>query len=129
MPNLKLAIQLCQNMGARYVVYRVRHEIERRLGWLKKNHPTSLQFRQPINKERWKISKNNFVIGSREELTIPRNQNPLLKEKAQRILHGQIPFFNAEWKDLGKNYDWVTNPSNGYRYDITKHWSEIPDLS
>lgn len=129
MPNLKLAIQLCQNMGARYVVYRVRHEIERRLGWLKKNHPTSLQFRQPINKEQWKISKNNFVIGSREELTIPRNQNPLLKEKAQRILHGQIPFFNAEWKDLGKNYDWVTNPSNGYRYDITKHWSEIPDLS
>ncbi|WP_243456763.1 heparinase II/III domain-containing protein [Polaribacter batillariae] len=38
-------------------------------------------------------------------------------------------FFSSEWKNLKKDYDWVTNPSTDFRYDIFKHWSEIPDLA
>ncbi|MBX9853871.1 MAG: heparinase II/III family protein, partial [Cytophagaceae bacterium] len=28
----------------------------------------------------------------------------------------------------GINYDWVTNPQTGYRYDINKHWTEIETI-
>ena len=46
-----------------------------------------------------------------------------------RILEGDCLFFNKEWKSLGLDYDWVTNPDSGYRYDVSTHWSKIPTLS
>lgn len=127
--NLKLGIQLYQNMGTRYVVYRVCHELKKRLGLLKKKHPTGLVFQQAISLLDWRKSKNPFVIPAREHLTFAKTPSDILQQKAERILDGALPYFNAEWLTIGKDYDWLTNPSNGYRYDITKHWSEIPDLS
>ncbi len=127
--NPKLAIQLYQNMGTRYVVYRVCHELKKRLGLLKKKHPTGLVFQQAITLLDWRKSKNPFVIPAREHLTFAKTPSDILQQKAERILNGELQYFNAQWLNIGKNYDWVTNPSNGYRYDITKHWSEIPDLS
>src|SRR5690606_9037956 len=127
--NPKLAIQLYQNMGTRYVVYRVCHELKKRLGLLKKKHPTGLVFQQAISLLDWRKSKNPFVIPAREHLTFAKTPSEILQHKAERILNGELQYFNAQWLNIGKNYDWLTNPSNGYRYDITKHWSEIPDLS
>ncbi len=46
-----------------------------------------------------------------------------------RILEGDCLFFNKEWKSLGLDYDWVTNPDSGYRYDVSTHWSKISTLS
>src|SRR5690606_17983117 len=47
----------------------------------------------------------------------------------ERILNGNFPFFSSSWIHLGLDYDWITNPTNGFKYDINKHWSKIPDLS
>lgn len=127
--NIKLAFQLYQNMGTRYVMYRVRHEIEKRLGILKNTHPNNLVFKQGITLDEWKKSKTPFVVNAKEELKIVKNPTAILKDKVERILQGELQFFNAEWLKIGKNYDWITNPSNGYRYDVNKHWSEISDLS
>lgn len=127
--NPKLAIQLYQNMGPRYMIYRVFHEIDKNLGRLKKKHPVDLRFQHPLSLSAWKNSKNPFLIESKEQLVIPKNPTEALREKAERILKGELQYFNAEWLKIGKDYDWLTNPSNGYQYDITKHWSEIPDLS
>ena len=30
---------------------------------------------------------------------------------------------------IGKNYNWITNPDTGFKYDINKHWTEIADYS
>lgn len=127
--KLKFALQLYQNMGSRYVMYRVRHEIEKKTGVLKKKHSSSLKFVNPISIDNWRNSKKEFLIGAKESLLIPKNPSVVLKNNAENILGGKIKYFNAEWLEIGKNYDWITNPSNGYKYDITKHWSEIPDLS
>lgn len=127
--NLKLAIQLYKNMGTRYVTYRVRHEIEKKLGILKKTHPNNLVFTHAITLAEWKQSKAPFVINAKEELQITKNPTAVLKDKTERILHGELQFFNAEWLNVGKDFDWLTNPSNNYKYDAGKHWSEIPDLS
>lgn len=127
--NLKLAFQLYQNMGTRYVMYRVRHEIEKKTGVLKKKHPKVLNFKDSINVLQWRNTKKEFLIDAKEDLFFTKNPTAKLKQDAESILSGKLKYFNAEWFDIGKDYDWITNPSNGYKYDITKHWSEIPDLS
>jgi len=116
-------------MGTRYMLYRIRHEVEKRMGVLKSKHPKTLFLEMPITVREWKNLSNVFVINPKESLSIPKNQYRQLEKKAEKILSGEQQFFNAEWKMLGKDYDWITNPSTGYKYDVNKHWSEIVDFS
>lgn len=127
--NLKLAIQLLRNMGTRYVMYRIFHELEKKLGRLKKKNPANLVLQKPISLKDWRQTKNSFVIKAKEDLSFGKRPTEILEQKAQKILQGELPYFNAQWISVGKDYDWLTNPTNGYRYDVKKHWSEIADLS
>lgn len=126
---IKNAIQLVRNMGARYTIYRVRHELEKRTGVLKRRHPVNPPLKNFISLSEWRASTPAFLIPEREQLTIPKIESDLLKEQTDRILKGDVLFFSHEWKELGRDYDWITNPDSGYKYDITKHWSEISDLN
>jgi hypothetical protein len=65
---------------------------------------------------------------SKEQLTVPVLKDPDLKKAGERILNGEIYFFNNQWIWLGQNYNWVTNPKTGHNYEITRHWSEINDM-
>jgi len=119
--DLKLGFQLVRNMGKRYILYRLRHEVEKKLGVLKRIHPTNLQFKHTISLAEWKATKGDFLVRSRDKLSIQKNRPVKLKSKANRILDGELPFFNADWIKIGKDYDWLTNPSNNYRYNKDKH--------
>lgn len=116
-------------MGMRYTLYRIRHELERRFRVLEKRHPKNPAFRYFISLDEWRNSGDVFVIGSREALKIEKNPSFELQQKAEKYLQGEFLFFSSEWRHLGIDYDWVTNPDSGYKYDISKHWSQIPDLS
>uniref|UniRef100_UPI00404A9536 alginate lyase family protein n=1 Tax=Flavobacterium sp. TaxID=239 RepID=UPI00404A9536 len=116
-------------MGFRYICYRVTHVIESKFGLLKKRHPIKQAVKKFIALEDWKNSTTTFVIDTRENTQLVKNPNPELKEKATKILNGEIFFFSSEWKNLGKDYDWVTNPETNFQYDISKHWSEINDFN
>jgi hypothetical protein len=127
--KITLALQLLQNMGSRYVLYRVRHELEKRFGILKKKHPINPSLKSFITLDAWRENTPSFVITERESLTFPKEKITSLKDKFEKISNGEICFFSYDWKNLGLDYDWVTNPDSGYRYDISKHWSEISDLN
>jgi hypothetical protein len=116
-------------MGFRYTCYRVTHVIESKFGLLKKRHPIKPAVKKFIVLEDWKNSTTTFVIDTRENTQLVKNPNPELKEKATKILNGEIFFFSSEWKNLGKDYDWVTNLETNFQYDISKHWSEINDFN
>jgi len=126
---LKQAIHIFKNMGMRYTLYRVRHELEKKTGVLKRRHPTDVPVKRFITLEQFRANSPLFVIPEREKIVFEKHPNTELKNKAARIIQGEIPFFSSEWKNLGRDYDWLTNPDNGYRYDINKHCSEIPDFS
>ncbi|WP_234736344.1 heparinase II/III family protein [Tellurirhabdus bombi] len=126
--KVKLLRQLWQNMGWRYVRYRLGHEVKRRTGLLKKNFPTTFTPKTFITQANWKQSAKPFFFVSREKVAFPKQKTPSLQRAAQEILAGNILFFNADYKPLGLNYDWVTNPDNSYTYPL-KHWTEIPDFS
>ena len=127
--NIKLGFQLFQNMGLRYTSYRVAHELDKRLGLLKKKHPISPEQRNFISLEDWKNIFIPFVIQERELVSFTKNEDNALKEAACKILLGKICFFSSDWKNLGLDYDWISNPETNYKYDVSKHWSEINDFN
>jgi hypothetical protein len=116
-------------MGLRYTFYRVRHEVEKKMGFLKKKHPINPQIKNFISLENWKKVAIPFVIEEKELMQFEKHASDGLKEKATKIVNGEICFFSSDWKKLGTSYDWITNPETRFRYDISKHWSEINDFN
>ncbi|MDM1500009.1 alginate lyase family protein [Myroides odoratimimus] len=115
-------------MGSRYILYRASHEFEKKTGLLKKRHPSSFYRFSPISLSKWREYDTGFLINKKETHSLDKNVDSNLKENAERILQGDILFFSAEWINLGVNYNWITNPVTNYTYNISKHWSEVPDL-
>lgn len=120
---------LIGNMGWRYVGFRARHELLKKTGLLKSKFPAAPAFKQYITLEQWKKQPASFFFNNRQELEVPKVPDEQLKECYQQICDGKLLLFNSILTDLGKDYDWVTNPDSGFRYDANKHWTEIPDYS
>ncbi|MCM4167381.1 hypothetical protein KCTC52924_02963 [Arenibacter antarcticus] len=115
-------------MGARYTIYRVRHELERKLGVLKKRHPINPSFKQFISLEKWRKETPPFFFEGKNISLTPTPQESL-KKRVEAMKQGRFVLFGKVEYDLGKDYDWVTNPVTGYRYDVNEHWSTIADFS
>ncbi|MCR4030924.1 alginate lyase family protein [Flavobacterium panacis] len=127
--KLKLGVQLFYNMGLRYTSYRILHEIEKRTGVLEKRHPYFFKNPSSQSLEKWRLNTPDFVIKEREKLTFLKSPSLSLKEKVNLIKSGSLLFFNREWIEIGKNYDWLTNPVTNYKYNNSLHWSKIQDFS
>jgi len=117
------------NMGIRYVSYRSFYELQRKSGILKRKFPTNPPVIHCLSLSEWKASSLPFFFQSRETVTLEKKPNSALKEAFENILSGKIQFFSYQYFDLGLDYDWVTNPDSGFRYDIRKHWTEVNDYS
>ncbi len=123
---IKQLTQILKNQGLKYVIFRAMYEAKRKLGILKKSYPSKPKTQQYISFKEWKTLKPPFLIGSRNTIKIPKRPNETLEESFNNIKSGKIRYFNREWKEVS---DWLVNPDSGYKYDITKHWTEIEDLS
>jgi hypothetical protein len=62
-------------------------------------------------------------------LSFEKKPDSKLKKAFEKIMNGEISFFSAQYVDLGLDYDWLTNPDSGFRYDINKHWTVVEDYS
>lgn len=127
--KLTQAINLIKNMGLRYVLFRIYYQIALKSGYFKLKFPSKVKTQNFITLDQWKNLDKKFFFNSREEQDFPKDQNDSLKKEAEEIFNGTFTFFSSIKFNLGKNYDWLTNPENGYKYDINKHWSEINDFS
>lgn len=123
------SINLLQNMGWRYTKFRLKHELEKRSGILKKRFPVAPPYQQFYNLDQWKQQNTNFFFADKESLNFPKNPSDSLKHWFEDFQAGKLLHFNSVVFDLGKDYDWITNPDTGFRYDINKHWTDIADLS
>jgi Heparinase II/III-like protein/Heparinase II/III N-terminus len=127
--KISSVINLVRNMGWRYVSFRGRYELMLRSGLLKKRFPVASAFKQYVTLDQWKQQKVNFFFQDRASIPVPRNPTDEIRERFEQIKDGKLLLFNSLLADLGKDYDWVTNPDSGFHYDIQKHWTEIADLS
>lgn len=127
--KLKNILNLAQNMGPRYIAFRVRHELLRRSGMLKGKFPQAPAQKAYITLEQWKQTAATFFFQSRTEIKIPKNTTTELAQRFDWIKEGKLLMFNSFLTDLGTGYDWITNPDSKFVYDTHKHWTEIPDIS
>jgi hypothetical protein len=121
--------QILKNMGPRYVLFRGWYEISRKGGWLKRRFPSSPPLEDYVTLDAWKAQGVAFFFEAKESLRMERRASAQLEQAYHRFLQGKVCYFNAEWIGVGRDYDWLTNPSTGFRYDIRQHWCEVQDLS
>lgn len=127
--KIKNSWNLLRNMGWRYTKFRMKHELLSRTGLLKQKFPTAPDYNQYISLEEWKNRSGNFFFKSKDSLSFSKNPAPAIRERFLNLKEGKFIFFNSTEFNLGKDYDWVTNPDTGFKYDMQKHWTQIADFS
>lgn len=126
---IKLLYHLIKNHGWSYVYHRIVYELQKKWSSQKKIFPKNPENRLFINLEQWKVLNPPFFFQSRAEVNIPLSPTENLKSSYEKIRKGYLLFFNQNWKQIGIEYDWVTHPLTGYKYDISKHWTKISDFT
>ena len=116
-------------MGPRYVGFRISYEIKRRTGMLKRKFPVAPQPVSFISLSQWKQQSPVFFFGDKTAIQLPVKPTESLKKWFENYKQGKLLFFSNAWFDLGRDYNWVTNPETGFEYDVKKHWTEIADFS
>jgi len=113
-------------MGWEYATFRAAYEAKRKLGLLKSKYPTQPAIEKYCSLADWKKSPVRFFFDARETLTIPRRPNEELAQEYQHLMNEEYLFFNSTRFHI-KNYDWITNPGSGFKYDANAHWTTIED--
>jgi len=116
-------------MGWRYTQFRIKHELLRRTGLLKKKFPISPAYKQYLTLQGWKKNSGKFFFCSKESLSFQRQPSEAIEGRFKKLMTGKFMFFNSNEFNIGSNYDWITNPDTGYKYDTKKHWKIIADYS
>lgn len=135
MPSLKSAIKVLRSKSPRYILFRASYEFDRRTGLLARKFPagevSSSKFKVsglPTLNE-WRESRTHYLFDSQQDIRVTRCHSVTLTEAIKRILQGEVCFFSHEWKKLGLNWDYVTNPENGYRYNKHQRWTKVNDFN
>lgn len=128
--KIKNGLNLIQNMGFRYINFRVQYELKLRTGILTMSYPTGYSDKVFISLNDWQKNAPSFFFNNQNDLQIPTiseeaKQN--LADEFDAIKNGKIKFFNAFHLDIPRN-DWVTNPSTKASYLPLQHWTKIKDL-
>ena len=116
-------------MGWRYTQFRIKHELGMRSGLLKYKFPVNPVYRQYISLQQWKQQPSSFFFESSASLSFIKQPSAEIANRFHLYEAGKFMLFNNLEMELGKNYDWVTNPDTGYQYDTNKHWTAIADYA
>lgn len=127
--NLKSLLLSLKSKSPRYILFRGAYELERKCGILARRFPTRLKPIAVSSLDEWRTKGCGWFFDGREDINVEKKLNPDLKEKMEQILKGDVLFFSKTWKPLGLDYDWVTNPETGYKYDAHQHWTKVNDFS
>lgn len=127
--KLNLYIDFLKNMGLRYVSFRVLYLIKTKLGFFKRRFPINVSEKSFLTLENWRANTPIFFFESKEVLSFPKEKNKALALKVNEIKKGIFTFFSAKKINLGRDYNWITNPITNYKYNVEEHFSTIQDIS
>ncbi|MFA7473197.1 MAG: alginate lyase family protein, partial [Spirosomataceae bacterium] len=126
----RLIFDFISNMGWRYVWFRVGYTLRTKTGLLKRKFPASVAPLQGLSLEAWRRDTPAFFFSGKNIPGLERMPSERLKQTFEQIQKGSYTFFSYRTYTVADGAEgWHTNPDTGYRYDATKHWTEIPDLS
>jgi len=122
-------VDFISNMGWRYIAFRLWHLFQIKTGIFKNKFPAQPQLKSFISLNEWKALDIPFFIDGKESLNIKKELSSSLELRFRESVKNNITFFNSTSLQLETESQWSVNPSNGFKYDMYKHWSQIPDLS
>lgn len=127
--SIQAKFNVLRSKSLRYILFRTWFTFEQKTGLLKKKFPTIMKsVRVPSLKE-WRKQTGGYFFDSKEGLNINKVKDAWLPEAMNHILKGDVLFFSKNWKPLGVDYDWMTNPETGFKYDNAQHWTKIDSLT
>ncbi len=125
---MSIILNILREKSPRELCFRIVRIAKEQLGLLKKQFPVVPKAIPLLSLSDFREKKQAYFFLSRSDISLRKAPGKELKDNAERILGGEVLFFSKEWINTGRDYDWVTNPSTGFRYDKNKHWSEIETL-
>lgn len=131
MRRFSMLLQITANMGFRYVGYRILHLVKTKVGWYELVFPKKIKTKEFIDYSQWLAQKKKYFFDTTKciqlDSILTHEDKREISESASNIKNGKFLFFNSEEFSLGTNYNWITNPLNGYVYPSHLHWSKIND--
>lgn len=127
--NISLIIDFVSNMSFRYILFRISFMLQTKFGVIKKKFPTSFEAFTLLSLGEWRDMSSLFFFSGKKINGLKPKPYSVLERRVKEMQKGRFVFFSSKVYDLGQNYDWITNPDTGYCYEISKHWTDIPDLS
>ena len=129
MSSIKTKLNVLRSKSPRYILFRGWFAVQQKTGLLQLKFPTQLKAVRIPSLEEWRAENGGYFFDCRESLQLTKEKNAQLADAMQHILQGDVLFFSKTWKSLGLDYDWVTNPDTGYKYNIHQRWTKIESLS
>lgn len=140
--KLRAIFSLYQKFGFRWLLFRAGYTLRMRLGilcwqfpvygwddrplkyWLKPEIPS-----EPVDYLAWRNAHTpKFFFDGIPSLPCDLTWNPqLAMDEAERILSGELRYFEHTPYQIGFPPDWHLDPRTNIRVDANKHWSQIPD--
>jgi hypothetical protein len=127
MNKLVLYIKVIRQLGLRVSLFRIWYTFQNKIGLMFLRFPNKEKIATYCLDE-FKVSKK-FFFDTKEGIEFNSRKNESLRIKFENIINGTYLFFHSKYYKLGNNYDWLTNPETGYKYDIKTHFSKINDFS
>lgn len=116
-------------MGLRYVAFRIWHIFQVKAGIFKSKFPSHPPFKKFISLQNWRAANIPFLIDSKASIELPKELSSVLESRFRESEQNNILFFNHLTFQLDTKDQWSKNPNSGHVYDMSKHWSQIEDLS
>jgi hypothetical protein len=129
MSSIKTIINVFRSKSLRYILFRAWFTFEQKSGLLRKKFPTRMKPVRTLSLEEWRKQARGYFFDSKDSIKIIKKKDAWFSEAMSHILKGDVLFFSKTWKPLGLDYDWVTNPETGFKYDIHQHWTKIESMS
>jgi hypothetical protein len=127
--KIKKSVQLLSNMGWRYVIFRSVFEVKKRTGLLKKDFPLSPENKNYYTLNSWREHAAPFFFNTKAQLQFNQPLSDQLIDSYKKLSNHQYTFFSSLEFKLGHDFDWVTNPETGFKYNDQAHWIDINDYS
>ena len=122
-------IKVLRSKSPRYILFRSKYEFERRTGLLAMKFPTHPKMVKLPTLDDWRGGKTHYLFDSQRDIRVSKYDSEALAAAAMRIVQGDVCFFSHDWKPLGLDWDYVTNPENGYCYNKHQHWTRVNDFN
>ncbi len=116
------------NMGPRYLLYRLRHAFEIKVGVLQRRIPSDPPEVVGTSLARFRQNPPAFFFSDRETVRVPRAPDPNVAATARDLRARTFRFFSGEAYPLADEQPWRTHPLTNVCFPDV-HWSEVPDFN